>query len=95
MIAPSQWPETFGFIILEALCRGIPVIASDLYGSIFLLKELSEKLVFVHDNVEELAQNIKYLLDKNNYEMICKKIQELELDINMDEHVAKVIELYK
>lgn len=32
LLAPSLWPETLGYIVVEAMLRGIPVIASDLGG---------------------------------------------------------------
>ena len=32
LLAPSLWPETFGYIVPEAMLRGIPVLASDAAG---------------------------------------------------------------
>jgi glycosyltransferase involved in cell wall biosynthesis len=32
LLAPSLWPETFGYIVPEAMLRGIPVLASDAGG---------------------------------------------------------------
>ena len=32
LLAPSVWPETFGYIVPEAMLRGIPVLASDAGG---------------------------------------------------------------
>ena len=37
LIAPSQWYETFGFTILEALSYGVPVVVSDKVGAQDLL----------------------------------------------------------
>ncbi|GAB4517677.1 MAG: hypothetical protein Tsb0020_36280 [Haliangiales bacterium] len=32
LIAPALWPETFGMVIVEAMLRGVPVLASDIAG---------------------------------------------------------------
>lgn len=32
MLVPSQWPEAFGRVHVEAMCRGIPVLASKIGG---------------------------------------------------------------
>jgi len=32
LVAPSLWPETLGYVVIEAMLRGIPVLASDIGG---------------------------------------------------------------
>ncbi|MCA9192648.1 MAG: glycosyltransferase family 4 protein [Planctomycetales bacterium] len=32
MLVPSLWPESFGYVVPEAMARGIPVLAADLGG---------------------------------------------------------------
>jgi glycosyltransferase involved in cell wall biosynthesis len=32
LLAPSLWPESFGYVVIEAMLRGIPVLASDIGG---------------------------------------------------------------
>lgn len=33
VVVPSRCQETFGFVVLEALCEGIPVVCSDMVGA--------------------------------------------------------------
>ena len=94
LVAPSQCPETFGFIILEALCRGIPVIASDLYGSGYLLKDLDSRLIFDHSSADQLAKSLRWLMDGENYEFTCKAVNNMYLHIDMTEHVKELMNIY-
>jgi glycosyltransferase involved in cell wall biosynthesis len=32
LLVPSLWPEAFGYVVVEAMLRGIPVLASDIGG---------------------------------------------------------------
>lgn len=32
LVAPSLWPETFGYVVVEAMLRGIPTLASNMGG---------------------------------------------------------------
>lgn len=94
LIAPSQCPETFGYIILEAIARGIPVIASDLYGSSFLLKKYSKYFIFSHNNENELKEKIKFLLNADNYGFACELINSISVEIDMEKHVEKIMNMY-
>ena len=64
LVVPSRWPETFGFIVLEALCRGVPVLCSDLVGSQDLLKEIDASLVFHYDDAVELEKENPNVFEK-------------------------------
>lgn len=53
---PSIYHETFGFVVLEALCEGVPVVCSDAVGA----KELVEsEVVFIAGDAESLAVKLK------------------------------------
>lgn len=95
LVVPSQWYETFGFVVLEALCHGIPVVCSDLVGSKYLVEKVDNHLVFQYDNINSLSDAIEYLLeDRDNYYNICMKINMLDLHYDMKNHTQKILNMY-
>ena len=95
LIVCSQCFETFGFIVLEALSRGIPVLCSDLVGSKDLVMDIDKSLVFQHDNVEELAEKMERFLDTIYYRNICNKIDTADIEVEMKLHSRTITNLYK
>lgn len=95
LVVPSQCPETFGFIVLEGLCRGIPVICSDLVGSRDLLEDINPNLVFHHDDVVELAEKIGAFFNDGFYYETQTKIKQTKIDISMELHAKKIFSLYR
>lgn len=86
LIMPSLWHETFGFAVLEALCKGIICIASENVGSSDLLPS---NLVF--NDKTDLIQKIESFL--SNPDLIsdeADKVSNLNLPIDFDSHVEKV-----
>jgi glycosyltransferase involved in cell wall biosynthesis len=61
-ILPSRW-EGFGLAILEAGLAGLPVIASRVDGIKEIIEDKVDGLLFKKENVEELAEKIRYLTD--------------------------------
>lgn len=53
---PSRYHETFGFVVLESLCEGVPVICSDVVGASDLVPE---NLKFESGNPDSLAKTIE------------------------------------
>lgn len=39
LLVPSVWPETFGYVVLEALSHGVPVLLSESVGARDILAE--------------------------------------------------------
>jgi glycosyltransferase involved in cell wall biosynthesis len=56
LLVPSLWPETFGYVVPEALLRGIPVLASDVGG----LREASLGVATVLPVGELVRRNGRY-----------------------------------
>ena len=56
VVVPSKCRETFGFVALEALCSGVPVICSDVVGARDLV---DEERVFRAGDAEDLARVVE------------------------------------
>lgn len=90
LIVPSICDETFGFVVEEALCCGVPVLCSDRAGAKVLLPpewvfsgagNLKEKLKEIFSDPEILLQRKKSLRNECRF-------------ISMTEHVGAVKRMY-
>lgn len=79
LVVPSQWYETFGFTVLEALSYGVPVIVSDKVGAGDLIKSNAVGLVSSNEKM------IKHI------EMICANHEQL---VKWNESI-QLMKLYK
>lgn len=43
LLFPSQWRETFGFSVLEALAHDVPVLCSDIAGAACFFRVFNER----------------------------------------------------
>lgn len=61
VIVPSTYHETFGFVVLEALCEGVPVVCSDVVGA----KDLVDnEFIFRAADSTDLAATIERLIGR-------------------------------
>lgn len=77
LVAPSVWYETFGFTVLEAISNGVPVIVSDNVGSKDIIGDAG--IVVKANNIDELTNAIRYLLEEDNRFCLKEHISELNL----------------
>lgn len=87
LVVPSIWPETFGFVVLEALCEGTPVICSDKVGARYLV---NEEAIYSATDPAELAK----LLRDVALNKICFKSLPTEYPIEMSDQVALLEKVY-
>lgn len=59
LIFPSEWFETFGMVIIEALSKSVPVIASNLGNIKFIVKNGRNGLTFEPGNPGDLLEKVK------------------------------------
>ena len=73
LLVPSQWPETFGRVILEAHSNGIPVVAAKVGGIPYTLGD-GGILVAPKDNAQGYLKALKQLRsDRNLYRRISAR----------------------
>lgn len=94
LVVPSIWKETFGFVVLEALSYGVPVIVSDNVGAKDVVRQYNEKFIFTSESeLSILLNNIindRALLVKFN-----EQILNLEWKHSMEDHAQNIIKLYE
>lgn len=95
LLVPCVWGETFGFVVLEALCHGVPVICSGLAGSKYLVEQIQPNLVFPYYEPETLRDKMIWLMDENNYADTKKRVDNADLPIDMGEHCKQILDLYR
>ena len=95
VIVPSQWPETYGYVVLEALAYGIPVVCSDLVGAKILLENIKECTIYSHGNTKALANLIRKYIDRDYYNSVCSEITKIDLPLSMEEHAKYILAEYE
>ena len=60
---PSEWYETFGLVIVEAFCQGLPVIASRLGAMAEIVEDGVTGLHFTPGDAQDLAAKIRWASD--------------------------------
>lgn len=98
LVVPSLWQETYGMIVLEALSYGVPVIVSSRVGAKELLEENQGMgIVFDGEKGTETLCNVlkKIYYDRDILTRMNRKILEWERKWDFEEHVEKMIDLYR
>lgn len=86
LIVPSQWHETFGLVVLEALANNVPVLCSDWVGA----KDLVP-IWCVFCNQSELFLKLKsFICSTTKRKELYKEIFELQINIDFARHVRKI-----
>jgi glycosyltransferase involved in cell wall biosynthesis len=60
LVMPSVWPETFGLVIVEAFCQGLPVIASRIPSIEEIIEDGANGLLFAAGDVGDLAAKVAW-----------------------------------
>lgn len=94
IIVPSICRETFGFIVLEAISYGVPVIVSDNVGAKYIVDDYA--CGYVYKDEFDLKKILKQILNgTEKLENWNKNIVEnCEMILRFDEYVKKILYLY-
>lgn len=93
LIVPSIWKETFGFVVLEALSYGVPVIVSENVGAKDIVKRYDERFVFTSES--ELSALLKDIMnDRSLLEDFNEKILNDKWKYSMKDHTEAILKLY-
>ncbi|RKL68038.1 glycosyl transferase family A [Salipaludibacillus neizhouensis] len=80
----SDWIESFGRVIIEALAAGVPVIISPEYKALF-------KEAALYAEPEEVQTQINYLLENDNYErQVARAIAFIQDQFSYDMHIRRM-----
>lgn len=90
LVVPSIGYETFGFVVLEALAYGIPVLCSDLVGAGMLVKSAPQRLIFQSGNDIDLSQCLSQIMDNNTYSSLISFVSKLDLNKDIIKHAHQV-----
>ncbi len=96
LIVPSIWNETFGFIALEAISYGVPVLITDRVGSKDVVDSGASKegIVIKPSYMDLKLKIIEIINNRNILVKLNKNILEKPFNINIHEHSIVVEAAY-
>ena len=66
LLVPSIWPEPFARMVLEGMISGLVVVSTPTGGTLEILKDGKNGVLFAPDDAEDLAQKIIYLANDSD-----------------------------
>ena len=95
LVVPSQWYETFGFTVLEALSYGLPVIVTENVGAKDLIRPEKNGLIAKPEK-ESLTEAMKTIA--NHPETLSRMnawIKENQHIKTIQQHAEEIVALYQ
>lgn len=90
LVVPSQWHETFGLVVLEALANNVPVLCSDWVGA---KDVLPSNLVF--NNERDLFKKLSNFIQFSTVrEKIFEEVKDISYENNFSDHVKEIIKTF-
>lgn len=95
LVVPSIWPETFGFVVEEALAYGIPVLCSSRVGAKILVIDSRFGLVFDAKDYTALSDKIIEMSDPSVYSSIIDDLHRFRKTHQFDHYVKEMTALFQ
>ncbi len=95
-VAPSMWEEPFGYVVLEAMAAGKPVVAFRSGAIPTLVEHEATGLIVEKGDIDGLASAIvKLVADSETRERFGKRARELAGNFTVERHARSLIEIYQ
>jgi D-inositol-3-phosphate glycosyltransferase len=95
LVMPSHY-ESFGMVALEAMACGTPVIASEVGGLAYLVRDGETGFTIPDQEPEALCEKIAWLLhDKDLHAMMSQRAVEYAQDYAWEKIAGQIVEVYK
>lgn len=92
LIVPSIWKETFGFITLEALSHGVPVIVTENVGSKDIIEDCG---IISSTNLNKLVEIISEIVENREIlKIMNKNILKRDFCYDMNIHSKDIEDIY-
>ena len=95
LIVPSICYETFGFVALEALSFGVPVLVSSYVGAKDLLRNAPVDVIFEPTKESLFRVLINIVTEKEKYNLYSSWINKQKFPFKMIKHTEKIVDYYK
>jgi len=95
VVFPSEWPEPFGLVPLEAMARGTPVVATGTGGSGEMLFDGDNCLLFPPGDADALAAAVRRLADDPELRRtVAEGGSRTASDLTLDRYAERLEELH-
>jgi D-inositol-3-phosphate glycosyltransferase len=95
LVMPSHY-ESFGMVALEAMACGTPVIASEVGGLAYLVRDGETGFTIPDQEPEALCEKISWLLrDHNLHETMSQRAVEYAQDYAWEKIAKQIVDLYR
>ena len=96
LVMPTQWQEPFGFVAIEALSQGTPVIASKLGAMTEIIQHERNGLLFTPLDNNNLQNQIDVMKNKEKRDMMAKQARALfEKSYSAQVNYSQTLSIYQ